>query len=472
MNFYPNKYVLMRIPFVLFGVTLPSSRDLIRPPVHKVLTKLTLPMILGIIAVLSVSLIDTYFVSQLGTEHLAALSFSFPVTMSISSLAIGLGVGAASAVSRAVGANNKEQAKRLSTDSLLLGITVVMVVAVVGYLYVEPLLSLLGASNEVLALGARYMRIWFISVPFLVVPMIANALIRSVGDAFWPSLVMIGSALINIISTPILIFGWGVIPAFNIEGAALGTLFAQVLTLFASLAILIIRERLMSFHLPSQGDLIASWRTLLSIAVPAAAGNMVNPLCIAIVTAIIAWFGEKSVAAFGLATRIEFFAVIPMLALSSAIGPLAGQNWGANQVQRVIEGLKISYWVCIVWAAVLSVLLWFAAPSIITAFSSDPEVTNQALLYLRIIPISVWGYGIVIVAAAAFNSIGKAKVGLGYYIVRSAIFYVPLSWLGAIYTQIDYVFIGIALANVLSGLAIGFYSIWWLKRLHRLNLLA
>ena len=98
-------------------------------------------MILGIIAVLSVSLIDTYFVSQLGTDYLAALSFSFPVTMSISSLAIGLGVGAASAVSRAVGANDREQAKRLSTDSLLLGITVVMVVAIAGYIYVKPLLS-------------------------------------------------------------------------------------------------------------------------------------------------------------------------------------------------------------------------------------------------------------------------------------------------------------------------------------------
>ena len=450
--------------FSIFGAILSSSRDLTRPPVHKVLAKLTLPMILGIIAVLSVSLIDTYFVSQLGTEHLAALSFSFPVTMSISSLAIGLGVGAASAVSRAVGSNDTDHAKRLSTDSLLLGIVVVMVVAVVGYLNVKPLLSLLGASSDVLELGARYMRIWFISVPFLVVPMIANALIRSVGDAFWPSLVMIGSAAINIISTPILIFGWGVIPAFNIEGAALGTLFAQVLTLFASLAILIIREKLISFHLASKEELLASWRSLLSIAAPAAAGNMVNPLCIAIVTAIIASFGEKSVAAFGLATRIEFFAVIPMLALSSAIGPLAGQNWGAHKIRRIIDGLKISYWVCVAWTGLLSVFLWFWAPAIISGFSSDPAVTDEALLYLRIIPISVWGYGIVIVAAAAFNSIGKAKVGLGYYVIRSAIFYVPLSWLGAMYAKVAYVFIGIALANVVSGIAIAVYSIWWLKR--------
>ena len=259
------------------------SRDLLTPPVYKVLSRLTLPMILGIIAVLSVSLIDTYFVSQLGTDYLAALSFSFPVTMSISSLAIGLGVGAASAVSRAVGANDREQAKRLSTDSLLLGITVVMVVAIAGYIYVKPLLSVLGATGDVLELGARYMRIWFISVPFLVVPMIANALVRCVGDAFWPSLMMIGSALVNIIATPILIFGWGVIPAFDIEGAAYGTLFAQVLTLFASLAILIIREKLLSFHLPSKEQLVESWRYLLSIAVPASAGNMVNPLSLSLI---------------------------------------------------------------------------------------------------------------------------------------------------------------------------------------------
>jgi putative MATE family efflux protein len=422
-------------------------------------------MILGIIAVLSVSLVDTYFVSQLGTDYLAALSFSFPVTMSISSLAIGLGVGAASAVSRAVGANDWEQAKRLSTDSLLLGITVVMVVAVVGYIYVKPLLSVLGATGDVLELGARYMQIWFISVPFLVVPMIANALVRCVGDAFWPSLMMIGSALVNIIATPILIFGWGVIPAFDIEGAAFGTLFAQVLTLFASLAILIIREKLLSFSLPSKEQLVESWRYLLSIAVPASVGNMINPLSIAIVTAIIAWFGEKSVAAFGLATRVEFFAVIPMLALSSAIGPLAGQSWGAGQVHRITEGLKISYWVCIAWAVLLSIFLWFVGPYIISGFTDDNEVSQLALIYLRIIPMSVWGYGIVIIAAAAFNSVGKAKVGLGYYVLRSALFYVPLSWLGALFAQVDYVFVCIALANVISGVLVAWYSLRYLKKL-------
>jgi len=444
---------------------LAPSRDLLTPPVYKVLSRLTLPMILGIIAVLSVSLIDTYFVSQLGTDYLAALSFSFPVTMSISSLAIGLGVGAASAVSRAVGANDREQAKRLSTDSLLLGITVVMVVAIAGYIYVKPLLSVLGATGDVLQLGARYMRIWFISVPFLVVPMIANALVRCVGDAFWPSLMMIGSALVNIIATPILIFGWGVIPAFDIEGAAYGTLFAQVLTLFASLAILIIREKLLSFHLPSKEQLVESWRYLLSIAVPASAGNMVNPLSIAIVTAIIAWFGEKSVAAFGLATRVEFFAVIPMLALSSAIGPLAGQNWGAGQTHRITQGLKISYWVCIVWAVLLSIFLWFVGPFIVAGFTDDNEVSQLALIYLGIIPMSVWGYGIVIVAAAAFNAIGKAKLGLGYYVVRSALFYVPLSWVGALYAKADYVFVGIALANVISGSLVAWYSLRYLKQL-------
>tara|TARA_R110000744_G_scaffold46512_2_gene102782 strand:- start:8120 stop:9526 length:1407 start_codon:yes stop_codon:yes gene_type:complete len=460
-----DKSVLVIVSVYFLGAILPTSRDLTVPPVHQVLAKLTLPMVFGIIAVLSVSLIDTYFVSQLGTEHLAALSFSFPVTMSISSLAIGLGVGAASAVSRAVGSNDKEQAKRLSTDSLLLGIFVVMFVAVLGYAYVKPLLGLLGATGQVLELGARYMRIWFISVPFLVVPMIANALIRSVGDAFWPSLMMIGSALVNIVATPILIFGWGVIPAFNIEGAAYGTLLAQVLTLFASLAILVMREKLLSFQLASKEQLVASWRYLLSIAVPAAAGNMVNPLSIAIVTAIVAWFGEKSVAAFGVATRIEFFAVIPMLALSSAIGPLAGQNWGAYKVQRIIDGLKISYWVCIVWALVLSAFLWFTGPFIVGAFTDDGEVAAQALSYLRIIPLSVWGYGIVIVAAAAFNSIGKAKVGLGFYVVRSALFYVPLSWLGATFAQIDYAFFGIAVANVVSGVAIGWYSLWWLNHI-------
>lgn len=171
-----------------------SSRDLTQGSLWKAIAVLTLPMVVGIIATMSVSIVDTYFVGKLGTQELAALSFTFPITITIASLAIGLGAGAAAVVSQSIGAKNQKEAKRLSTDSLILATLIVIVVSLLGLATIKPLFSLLGAEGEVLSMIERYMWIWYISMPFLVVPMVANAIIRAVGDAIWPSIIMIRSS--------------------------------------------------------------------------------------------------------------------------------------------------------------------------------------------------------------------------------------------------------------------------------------
>lgn len=440
-----------------------NARDLTDGPVWRHLIYLAGPMVFGIIAVISVSLVDTYFVGKLGTAPLAALSYTFPVSLTVTSLAIGLSAGAASTVSRAIGANKREDACRLSTDSLGLSIIIVLIVSSLGYVTIEPVFKLLGASGEVLDMIGRYMRIWYVSMPFLVIPMVANAIIRSVGDALWPSIIMVGSALINVISTPLLIFGWGLIPALEIEGAAWGTVVARISTLIFAVWLIVFREKMVVMNVPPMRELIASWKEVLTVGLPAAVGNAVNPLGMVVVTAIVATYGDTVVAAFGVATRIESFAVIPMLALSSAIGPISGQNWGAGHPERVASALKLSYAACLAWAAFLSLVFWLAAEPVAAMFSSDAEVASTAGMYLSIVPLSVWGYGWVIVAAGGYNAIGKPVTGLGYYLTRTALFYIPFSFAASLWAQSWGVFAAIALANALGGILVAGHSLWWVK---------
>lgn len=441
-----------------------QSRDLTTGPVSLALFRLAGPMTIGIIAVMSVALVDTYFVGQLGTRQLAAISFSFPVTLCISSMAIGLGTGAASVVSRMIGADDRDAAKRIVTDSLVLGLILVIILCAIGFLTIRPLFLLLGAKVETLEFIVRYMQIWYASMPFLVIPMIANAIIRSVGDAFWPSAIMVTSAIINIALTPLMIFGWGSVPAFGIEGAAWATLIARVFTFVMALLVLIYREKLIEITIPAFNILAKSWRDVIVIAGPAAAGNMVNPVGITIVTAILAVLGEATVAAFGVATRIESFAAIPMLALSAAIGPVVGQNWGADKKERITEALKFCYAICFGWTILLSGLLYYFGEWIVSQFSNDQTVITEAALYLQIVPISLWGYGITVVAAGAFNAIGKSMTGLGIYLIRTAVFYIPASWILSIFAESKGVFIGIAVSNALAGIIIAIYSLRWLKK--------
>ncbi|MEL6546770.1 MAG: MATE family efflux transporter, partial [Myxococcota bacterium] len=302
-----------------------SSRSLTEGPVSRALFRLAAPMVVGVIAVLSVSLVDTYFVGKLGTDALAALAFTFPVTFTLSSLAIGLGAGAASVLSRVLGAKDNHRARRLATDSLILAFLVVTVTCVGGFFSIRPVFALLGASGPILDMIVRYMQIWFVSMPFLVIPMVSSALIRAAGDAFWPSVIMVLAAVVNVVLTPAFVFGWGPIPRLEIEGAAIASLIARATTLVFTLYLLTIREKLVTLRRPSLSESLESWRAVLSVAIPAAAGNMISPIAVGFVTALLARYGPETVAAFGVGTRIEAFAAIPMLALSSAIGPVAGQ---------------------------------------------------------------------------------------------------------------------------------------------------
>jgi putative MATE family efflux protein len=416
-------------------------------------------MVFGIVAVMSIALADTYFVGQLGTKPLAALSFTFPVTMTVTSLAIGLSAGSASVVSRAIGTRNHERVKRLSSDSIILALSIVIILSIIGYFTINPLFSLIGAKGETLDMVGRYMRIWYISMPFLVVPMVVNALIRSAGDAFWPSVIMICAALVNIGLTPLFIFGYGPIPAMDIEGAAIGTFIARAMTFFLAGGVIIFREKMVSLVIPSLEVFLKSCREIIKIAIPAALGNAVNPIGIGVVTAIIAMYGEQAVAAFGAATRIETFLAIPMLAMSSAIGPIAGQNWGAGEKSRVLEALRLCFILCLIWAAIMATLLYFGAPYISPLFTDSVDVGAIMDKYLKIVPITLAGYGFTIVAAGCYNAIGKPLKALISYLIRTALFYAPFAWiLTFFFEDVVGIFYGIALANVLAGLGVFFWS--------------
>ncbi|MBB4658825.1 MATE family efflux transporter [Parvularcula dongshanensis] len=437
-----------------------SNRDLTSGPVASGLARLALPMVLGVGATLSVSLADAYFLGRLGTAALAAISFTFPVVLTVTSLAIGLSAGAASVLSRAIGAGRGEaDAARLATDALLLALLVILPAGVIGFVTVEPVFRLLGADGEVLAALIPYMRVWYASLPFLAVPIVASGILRANGDAVAPSAIMITIAVLNLALDPILIFGLGPAPELGVEGAGWASLAARIVGTVATLLVLRFRERLLTFSLPIGRNLLASWRSILKVAGPASLSNVVNPLGISVVTAFLAGYGNEVVAAFGVATRIESLASIPLLALSGSIGPVAGQNWGKGRKDRTRRSMQLSYAFSCLWAAVVAAVFWTAAGPIVSVFGESGPVQDSAASYLRIVGLSLFGYGVVITASAAYNATDRARGGLVFTLLRSAVLYVPLAGLAALLGPAWFVFAAIAAANVVSGLAVWFVSL-------------
>ncbi|MAS87357.1 MAG: MATE family efflux transporter [Micavibrio sp.] len=441
-----------------------KSKFLVEGPVSTALYKMAMPMIFGIVAILSIMLIDAYFIGQLGVEELAAISFTFPVSLTVASLAVGLGAGASSVVARAIGAGDFERVKRLATDSLFLSIVLVIIVSIIGFLTIDPLFRLMGASDEIMVLIYDYMVIWYASMPFLVVPMVANAMIRATGDALIPSLIMVSIAVVNAILDPILIFGLYGFPRLEILGAAWAGFIGRFVSMILAMYVLIYREKLIEFTIHSWAVIKRSWSQVLAIAVPSAIGNAITPLAVAVVISFIASYGTETVAAFGVATRIETFAVIPLLALSAAIGPFAGQNWGAKKLERIKLGFYQGFSFSVIWATILAVVFWLWAEPLADLFTHDQVVIKEIALYLHIVPFSLFGYGMIITASAAFNALGRADTGLYIFIFRNLVLYIPLSWLAGLYFSSGIVYWAIAATNIISGVAVGIFALYWIDK--------
>ncbi|MCK4447261.1 MAG: MATE family efflux transporter, partial [Candidatus Marinimicrobia bacterium] len=308
---------------------------LIEGAIGKLLVKLTIPMVFGMISMIIFNLVDTLFVGRLGTKELAALSFTFPVVLVIHSLALGLGIGASAVISRAIGEGNHHKVQRLTTDGLGLAVIIVAFFVIIGLFTIEPLFRLLGATPELLPLIKDYMKIWYFGMLFVIFPMIGNNAIRATGDTKTPAIIMMFAALINTILDPILIFGLGPFPRLEIAGAAIATVISRAITFIVALYVLSHREKMITLAKTTAKSVFDSWRQILYIGLPTAGTRMIIPIGIGVITRLIASYGAEPVAAFGVSSRIEFFAVSVIAALSAVLAPFVGQNWGASKYDRV-----------------------------------------------------------------------------------------------------------------------------------------
>jgi len=212
-----------------------TSEQVLTAPVSNTLQRMTTPMVIGILAIIMFQAVDTYFISLLGTRELAAISFTFPVTYTITNLAIGLGIATSILVAQAIGKGKREQAQHITTDSLVFCILLVMLFSIGGNLTIDPLFTKLGATETTLPFIHDYMSIWYSSVGLLVIPMIANSAIRATGDTKWPSILMMLSGLVNAALDPLFIFGYGPVPAMGVKGAAIATACSWLIAFFAAL---------------------------------------------------------------------------------------------------------------------------------------------------------------------------------------------------------------------------------------------
>ncbi|MBG9990619.1 MULTISPECIES: MATE family efflux transporter [Pseudoalteromonas] len=439
--------------------------DLLNDPILPTLKTMTIPMIFGMITLMMFNIVDTFFISLLGTEPLAAVSFTFPVTFTVISLAIGLGIGTSAVIAKALGSNKIDEARFDASISLMVGVVLVIVLSSVGYLLIDPIFTLLGAGAQVLPLIHEYMNIWFIGSVFLITPMIGNSVLRASGDTKTPSIVMGGAGLINAVLDPILIFGFGPVPALGIQGAAIASVIAWSVAVVIILYILAVKKRLLSLKAGKQ-TVTGAIRKILKIGLPAAGANMLTPVAMAVMTAMVAHHGPEAVAAFGVGSRIESIASILVLALSMTLPPFVSQNFGAGKLCRVKEAYTGTLKFVMVWQFAIYVLLIAFSGVISQLFGKEQAVIDVIKLFIYTIPLSYGLQGVIILSNSSFNALHKPMYALVLSVIRLFIFYVPFAYVGNEIAGLLGLFIGAALGNLFT--AIVAYK-WFMKKLEALS---
>jgi len=444
------------------------TKNLTDGPVGKTLWNLTLPMIAGFFSMIAFNLVDTLFVAQLGTDSLAAMSFTFPVIFFLAGMMVGLGTGTASVISRAVGAGDADRARRLTTDTILLGFVWAIIFSVLGLVTIDPLFSLLGASPPIRALIGQYMSILYGGMFVFIVPVMGNHAMRGCGDTLTPSIIMMGAAAINAVLDPIFIYGLFGFPRMELAGAALATIIARTISLVSAIWVLHWRKRMLVRIRPRLLDAWDSWRPILIVALPSALANLSVPLSMAVITHLASRFGPGAVAAVGAGIRLENVALLVVLALAAAIIPFIGQNYGAGRPDRVRGGYFFSARFSVFYGLGIWALFFVLAYPIARLFSDDPEVVGYIVWFVRIMPGGYPLLGIGHVTIAAFNSINRPLSAAMINLVRMFFLAVPLSYLGAWLFSVPGIFAGMALANVISGVG-SLVLFRWMSREKRLS---
>lgn len=422
------------------------------------LLRLSVPMIWGIGAIISFQLVDTFFVSLLGTEHLAALSFTFPVGFFIFSFIMGFGIAMSSVLSRLIGAGDQNTVRRVATHGLLLVFMMGLCIAGLGLALHDTVFKAMGANDQMLSMIRSYMVPWFAGTVFLTLPLVGNAAIRATGDTKLPAMIMGIAAFVNIALDPLLIFGLFGFPRLELFGAALATVIANAIAAGAGLYVIIIRKKLLCGMAAMRFNLFCdSTKRLLFIALPAGLTNAVQPIVNGVIIGLLSSYGAGAVAAYGVVTRIEAFAFIILMAVSVGMSPIIGQNFGAKLYDRVRGVLKMAIQFSIVWSIGIAAILVLFAEPIANLFSDDADVIKTSILFFMIVPVSYVFSNLISGWGSAFNAMGLPQRSVIMIAVKMIVLMVPALYIGQYLNGLIGIFVAISAVNIASGLG---FHLW------------
>jgi putative MATE family efflux protein len=418
------------------------------------------PSISAMFAMALYNLIDTFWLTRLSPQAMAALTICFPIQMVFAAIGIGTGVGAGSFAARMFGAGQHLRAKQTAGQAILLSSLLGLLIIVITHAYHDKILILFGATGDILPLARQYLVTIVFGAPFLLFLMIANNLLRAEGNPSASMYIILTMSIVGAILDPFLIFGLGPFPQMGIRGAAISAVLAYFIAGLLSLYYLHLKS---SRYALKWRDLMPNVSIIASIyqtGFPSVVMNLVFSLVLIVYNHILANFGSLAIATLGLCFRINGLVVMVLFGMGQGLMPMVGFNEGAKLYGRLMETVNVAVKISVIFSMTVFLLFEIFAHSILALFTNDAELLEIAVPALRIFVSMLLLIGPNIVWINMFIGLGKGLTSMVLLLIRDAVLLIPMLLLLPSLFGLNGVWMAQPLSNVFAFVIIYF----WKKR--------
>ena len=408
-----------------------SETDYTTGSIDRAIFLLSVPMVLEMLMEGLFAIVDIFFVARLGKEATATIGLTEVVMSQVVALALGLSMATTAMVARRIGEKDKEGAAVAAMQSILIGITICIIIAIFFYFKAGDILRFMGGSEELIKVGTGYTRILLAGSSTMFFLFLLNSIFRGAGNAAIAMRTLWIANGINIVLDPLLIFGIGPFPEMGVTGAAVATTIGRGIGVCYQVYHLVNGKSLVHLKLR---HLTAVWVIIWRLIRVSSTGVLQFFIATAswlFIIRIIALFGDAAVAGYSIGIRIVIFTILPAWGMASAASTLVGQNLGAMQPERAEKSVWRTAFFNMIFLTTISVLFVITAPWLIPLFTKEPEVIEQGVLCLRIICLGYVFYAYGMVIGQAFNGAGDTITPSWINFVAFWLLQIPLSYLFA-----------------------------------------
>ena len=388
------------------------TSDLTSAPIPQLIRRLAIPAGTGFFFNTMFNVVDTWYGGRLSTSALAAMSLSFPVFFLILAIGSGVSTGATTLIGNALGRKDHEEARRYLSQSLSFALLIALLLTAAGLALAPKIFILMGARGEYLSHALSYMNVIFAGSAFFLLNYVMNAILNAHGNTLAYRNFLIGGFFLNLILDPWFMYGGGGVPPLGLAGIALATVLVHCLGVLYLFSQLSKTGSMPSFLL---ADLIPRWsyfRELFRQGFPAAMNMTTVSLGIFIITWYVGRFGEQAVAAYGIGTRIEQIALLPVMGLNMSTLALTAQNFGAERIDRIRETVRVSlrYGVLLALSGTAAALLY--SRELMGLFTTDRSVIDIGVGFLTVEAYVLPAYVLLYISVSAMQGIKMQLFGL------------------------------------------------------------